>query len=155
MSGVEKTMSTAISPFRVSSCRIRRAVVRFGEKKFWLKTGFPSTIPDIPPFSSTKTSPQTPQMLLQNQSSLAALQDVAGTQKLLRRIAADLEPRPIFQLIFISNDESEDVEVKEVDEIDFAEVGMRVAKGDSVFITRRENEKLDTSCLKSRNKKNT
>lgn len=146
-------MSTAISPFRVSSCRDKRAVVRFGEKKFWSKTLSTSIIPSIPPFSSNKRPPQTPQKLLQNQTRFNAELDMRTNQCLPRKIAAKLEPRPAFQLIFISEDKSEDVEVKEVDEIDFSEVSMRVAKGDSVFITRRETEKIDASSFKSKTKR--
>jgi hypothetical protein len=34
------------------------------------------------------------------------------------------------------------VDVKEVDEIDFEELKIRVENGDSVFITRKEKEKI-------------
>ena len=55
----------------------------------------------------------------------------------------------------LSKDENQCVEVKEVDEIDFAEVKTRVENGDSVFKTRRENEKIDVSSLKHKTKKKT
>ena len=70
-------------------------------------------------------------------------------------VAKEPEKRPVFQLIFLNEDENQGVEVKEVDEIDFTEVKMRVEKGDSVFITRRENEKIDTSSLNHKTKKKT
>jgi len=70
-------------------------------------------------------------------------------------VARKLEKRPVFQLVFLSDDENQGIEVKEVDEIDFTEVKMRVEKGDSVSITRRENEKIDASSLSHKTKKKT
>jgi hypothetical protein len=72
-----------------------------------------------------------------------------------QNVPREPEKRPVFQLIFLSEDESQGVEVKEVDEIDFAEVRMRVENGDSVFITRRENEKMDIGSLRQKTKKKT
>ena len=69
--------------------------------------------------------------------------------------ANELEKRTVFQLIILNDNEDQGVEVKEVDEIDFTEVKMRVEKGDSVFITRRENEKIDASSLKHGTKQKT
>jgi len=81
--------------------------------------------------------------------------DVGTERKSFRNLARELEKKPVFQLIFLSEDENQGVEVKEVDEIDFTEIKMRVENGDSVFITRRENEKIDTSSLKHKTKKKT
>lgn len=106
-------------------------------------------------FPTRKRLPQTPQTHLQNRICIAAVLDVGTERRLARNIARELERRPVFQLIFLSEDENQGVEVKEVDQIDFAEVKMRVEDGDSVFITRRENEKIDTSSLKHKTKKKT
>lgn len=79
--------------------------------------------------------------------------DVGTDRRQAHNIARELEKKPVFQLIFLREDENQGVEVKEVDEIDFEEVKMRVENGDSVFITRRENEKIDISSLKHKTKK--
>jgi hypothetical protein len=106
-------------------------------------------------FSPRKRPPQTPQTLLQNRTRIASILDVGIEGKPSHNLARELEKKPVFQLIFLSEDENQGVEVKEVDEIDFTEVKMRVENGDSVFITRRENEKIDISSLKHTTKKKT
>lgn len=56
-----------------------------------------------------------------------------------------VEKRPMFQLFFLKDDEEQNVEVEEVEEIDFENVKKRVEHGESVFITRRSKEKLKRS----------
>jgi len=51
----------------------------------------------------------------------------------------------MFQLFFLKDDEEQSVEVKEVEEIDFGNVKKRVEQGESVFITPKCKEKLETS----------
>ena len=43
-----------------------------------------------------------------------------------------------------ADDIEQSVEVKEVDEVDFAEVKLRLESGESVFMTKRECEKVET-----------
>lgn len=107
----------------------------------------PSLLFQSLPFSSPKRPPQTPQTLSQNQSRLATMLDIGTKRKSFPNIVERLQKKPLFQLIFLDEDGNESVEVKEVEEIDFAEVKMRVENGDSVFITRRENEKIDMDAL--------
>jgi len=145
-------MPTAFPPFRVSSKKVARAVERFGEK-FLCKILSSSLIPNFPHFSSRERPPQTPRMLLQGQTRIASVLDFGIKTKHSQSVASELEKKPVFQLIFLNNDKDQNVEVKEVDEIDFAEVKMRVEKGDSVFITKRENEKIDVSSLRKETKK--
>lgn len=49
----------------------------------------------------------------------------------------------VFQLFFLLNNENQDIEVVEVEEIDFTEVKKRLEKGESVFITRKRKQKLE------------
>jgi len=49
---------------------------------------------------------------------------------------------PLFQLIFLREDDDECVEVEEAEYVDFAEVKKRLENGESVFIVRKQVEKL-------------
>ncbi|MBE0513272.1 hypothetical protein IBX38_09510 [Candidatus Bathyarchaeota archaeon] len=49
----------------------------------------------------------------------------------------------VFQLFFLLNNENQDIEVVEVEEIDFTEVKNRLEKGESVFITRKRKQKSE------------
>jgi len=51
------------------------------------------------------------------------------------------------QLFFLKNDETQNVEVVEVDEIDFEEVKSRLEKGESVFMTRKREQKSDMNFI--------
>jgi len=51
------------------------------------------------------------------------------------------------QLFFLKNDETQNVEVVEVDEIDFEEVKSRLERGESVFITRKQEQKSDMNLI--------
>ena len=51
------------------------------------------------------------------------------------------------QLFFLKNDETQNVEVVEVDEIDFEEVKSRLERGESVFITRKQEQKSDMNFI--------
>ena len=53
------------------------------------------------------------------------------------------EQNPAFQLFFLLNNENQDIEVVEVEKIDFTEVKKRLEKGESVFITRKRKQKLE------------
>lgn len=70
-------------------------------------------------------------------------------EKILQDIFKAVEKKPMFQLVFLSDDKSQSVEVAEVEEIDFQQIKMHVENGDSVFITKKENEKVDTSIFES------
>jgi len=45
------------------------------------------------------------------------------------------DEKPLFQLIFLKDNEDRSVEVKEVEEVDFREAETRLKQGESVFIT--------------------
>ncbi len=68
-----------------------------------------------------------------------------------RKITKVYEEDPLFQLFFLKNDEHQSVEVVEVEEIDFTEVKKRIEHGESVFITRKREEKLDASLVAEEN----
>lgn len=54
------------------------------------------------------------------------------------------EEKSRFQLFFLKDDEDQSVEVEEVEEIDFRKVKKRLEQGESVFITRKREQKLKT-----------
>lgn len=53
----------------------------------------------------------------------------------------------IFQLFFLKNDATQDVEVTELDEINFEELKSHLERGDSVFITRKREQKPDINFI--------
>ena len=57
------------------------------------------------------------------------------------------EEKPLFQLFFLKNDENQSVEVVEIEEIDFTEVKKGIEQGESVFITRKRKEKLNSNLI--------
>lgn len=58
----------------------------------------------------------------------------------------NLERKPLFQLVFLG-DADQSVEVEEVEEVDFVQLKTRLNEGKSVFITRKENEKVELLSL--------
>ncbi len=65
----------------------------------------------------------------------------------LRKVVEINDEKPVFQLFFLKEDEDESVEVEEVEEIDASEVERRLKQGESVFITRKSRQKLNTSLV--------
>ena len=65
----------------------------------------------------------------------------------MRKVIEVDEEKPVFQLIFLKDDEDQSVEAVEVEEIDFREVERRLKQGESVFITRKREQKLNTSLV--------
>ena len=57
------------------------------------------------------------------------------------------EEKPRFQLFFLKDDEDQSVKVEEVEEIDLREVEKRLKQGESIFITRKLKQKLNTSLV--------
>jgi len=55
----------------------------------------------------------------------------------------------LFQLFYLKDDEDQSVEVEEVQEIDFSEVKKRVGQGESVFITSKSKQKLNSNLIAS------
>ena len=60
------------------------------------------------------------------------------------------EEKPLFQLFFLKDDKEQNVEVKEVEKIDFEEVKKRLEHGQSVFVTRKRKQKLNTTLVAKR-----
>jgi hypothetical protein len=50
----------------------------------------------------------------------------------------------LFQIFFLSQDQSQSVEVVETDEIDFGEIIQRLKMGESVFIKHKNQETLES-----------
>ena len=65
------------------------------------------------------------------------------------------KPR-VFQVLLLGNDDSEDVEVQEAEQIDFAKVENHLTHGGSVFITSKSSQKIalpkDRKTHRKRNK---
>ena len=55
-----------------------------------------------------------------------------------------------FQVLYLRNDASEDVEVQEVKNVDFLTIQERLEHGESVFITSKSSQKILTPKPKSR-----
>jgi hypothetical protein len=47
----------------------------------------------------------------------------------------------MFQVLLLDNDATDDVEVREVDQVDFFQVKKHLKNGGSVFITRKDSQK--------------
>jgi len=48
---------------------------------------------------------------------------------------------PTFQILLLDNDSSNDVEVREADQVDFSQVKEHLKNGGSVFITSKDSQK--------------
>ena len=68
-------------------------------------------------------------------------------KRLISRNFEIKEEKPLFQLFFLRNNENQSVEVEEVEEIDFRKVKEHLEKGESVFITLKRKDKLETSLV--------
>ena len=55
----------------------------------------------------------------------------------------------LFQLFYLKDDKDQNVEVEEVEEIDFREVKKHLKQGESVFITHKRKQKLDPNLIVS------
>jgi len=65
----------------------------------------------------------------------------------LRNVVEVNEEKPLFQLFFLKENEDQGVEIVEVEEIDFKEVERRLKQEESVFITRKRKQKLNTTLV--------
>ena len=57
-------------------------------------------------------------------------------------IATKEAKTPMFQVLLLNNDASDDVEVQEAYQVDFFEVRKHLKNGGSVFITSKNSQKL-------------
>ena len=64
-----------------------------------------------------------------------------------RNVMENKKKETHLQLFFLKNDETQNVEVVEVNEIDFEEVKSRLEKGESIFITRKQEQKSDMNFI--------
>jgi hypothetical protein len=77
---------------------------------------------------------------------------VEDEKAMLKSLITIREDKPrMFQVLLLDNDESEDVEVEEVEHVDFERVEEHLVHGGSVFITSKRSQKI----VASRNKKET
>ena len=66
-------------------------------------------------------------------------------EKMVKNSIQVNEERQMFQLFFLKDDQDQSVEVVEGEEIDFEMVTHHIKRGESVFITPKRKEKLETS----------
>lgn len=62
---------------------------------------------------------------------------------MFRSAIVDLGKKPLFQLLFLKNDEDQSVEMKETEKIDFTEIIRHLEQGESIFITQKGEPKLN------------
>ena len=66
---------------------------------------------------------------------------------MMRNVIENKKKETPFQMFFLKNDKNQSVKVTEVDEIDFEEAKSRLEKGESVFITRKREQKSDVNFI--------
>ncbi len=122
------------------------SVERSGVRDFISKKVSPPSTTRLPPFSPLELSLQTPHILLSNGEPLEKLPSTKTRPIPSSFNTRDFTRRMLFQLVYLG-DEDQNVEVEEVDEIDFAKLKTRLNEGKSVFITRRQSEKIGLSTV--------
>ncbi len=65
----------------------------------------------------------------------------------LRKVVEINEEKSIFQLFYLKEDEDQNVDVEEVEKIDYGEIEKRLEQGESVFIVPKHKQKLNTSMV--------
>jgi hypothetical protein len=68
---------------------------------------------------------------------------------MLRQVLQTKKKPPRFQVLFLQNSACQQVEVHEVEQVDFTEVLNRLEQGESVFITSKRSQKLNPPKPKS------
>jgi hypothetical protein len=106
------------------------------------KKVFTPGVPRPSPFSPVGPTLQTPHILFSNGEPLENLPSTKARLSLFSFQAKDFTRRSLFQLVYLG-DEDQSVEVEEVEEIDFAKLKAWLDEGKSVFITRKESEKIE------------
>ena len=54
------------------------------------------------------------------------------------------EDKPLYKVIFLKDDIYQSVRIEEVDDINFSEIRKHLERGESIFITSKQNNKLMT-----------
>jgi hypothetical protein len=62
-------------------------------------------------------------------------------RNILRNPTANAKKTPIYQVLLLDNDESDDVSVQEAEKVDFLQVKEHLQNGGSVFITSKATQK--------------
>jgi hypothetical protein len=60
----------------------------------------------------------------------------------------------MFQIFFLAEDQSQNVEVVETDELDFGEISQRLKRGESVFIKHKNPEIVESHCRETEAEQN-
>lgn len=82
-------------------------------------------------------------MLLKNAGALTEKMGIM----VMRRAIESGKDKPLFRLFFLKDNDDQSVEVVEVEEIDFREVERRLQQEESVFITRKREQEMETSLV--------
>ena len=67
--------------------------------------------------------------------------------KMQKTVTENKKKEALFQLFFLKNDATQNVEVMELDEIKFEDVKCHLERGDSIFITRKQKQKSDMNFI--------
>jgi len=67
--------------------------------------------------------------------------------KMPRNIIQNKKKEAPFQLFFLKNDATQNVEVTELNEINFEELKSRLENGESIFITRKQTQNSDMNFI--------
>ena len=63
---------------------------------------------------------------------------------------AESEKAQVFQVMLLSNDRSDEVEIHETEKVDFLKISEHLTRGGSVFITSKRSQKLATPTFKQK-----
>lgn len=116
-------------------------VDRLGETGPSFKNPLSAPSPHFSPFSPLAQFLQAQHAIKRQALTDASIENVKTLPS--RGTIEEYKTRPLFQLVFLSQDEDQSVEVKEVQEVDFEELKTRLERGESVFITTKGNEKIE------------
>jgi hypothetical protein len=62
---------------------------------------------------------------------------------MLREMLEIKKAKPKFQVLFLRNDSSQEVEVQDVKQVDFLTIQEHLEQGESIFITSKPSQKLN------------
>ncbi len=145
-------MHRRLQPFRFARRRIsqdRSSVERFGSAPFSnLSLSFsPSPLEIL--LSPLKKSLQTPQAKSPGRTLTSEPTEENIRKMMKQNIVGSLE-KPLFQLLFLKNDNKQSVEAFEVEQIDFPQIITHLKRGESVFMSWKGRSSDDVKRVKGR-----
>lgn len=87
--------------------------------------------------------------ILNNHITTAIKTDKPVSSDLLVQAPISSDNRLIFQIFFLAQDQSQDIEILETEEIDFGEIIERLKLGESVFIKYKNHEFVESYSMEN------